>query len=110
MQTSGIVITIAVVMGVISLAVGLFLGALPSRGSEMTEKQGRISSMVGFVIAIIYIVFMLLKQDLSTWTILGGVIFGFIIGKIPPVHSFFVDKWDFFKPAAPKNKNQRNKR
>ncbi len=103
MQASGLVIAIAAVMGVISLATGLFLGALPSRSGEMTEKQSRISSLVGFAIAIIYIVFMLLKQDLSTWTILVGVILGFVIGKIPPVHSFCVDKWDFFKPASPKD-------
>lgn len=93
-------LAMAIVLGLTCLASGLLLGAMPIKNDMMTERQRRASSLLCFVICIVYIVLMFYGQDLSTWTMLGGIIFGFLVAKIPPLHAFFVAHWSFLKPNA----------
>lgn len=100
----------AIVLGLICLTAGLLLGAMPIQNSKMTEQQRRASSLLCFVIAIIYIVMLFIGQDLATWTMLSGILVGFGIAKIPPVHGFFISQWDFLKPYDPKKKTKKRNR
>ena len=72
-MTSPLSIAMAVVLGIICLASGLLLGAMPMQNSKMTERQRRVSSLLCFIIAIVYIVLLFSGQDLATWTMLGGI-------------------------------------
>lgn len=109
-MTSPLSIAMAVVLGIICLASGLLLSAMPMQNSKMTERQRRVSSLLCFIIAIVYIVLLFSGQDMATWTMLGGIFAGFGIGKIPPVHNFLVSKWDFLKPYEPKKSKQRRRK
>ena len=109
-MTSPLSIAMAVVLGIICLASGLLLGAMPMQNSKMTERQRRVSSLLCFIIAIVYIVLLFSGQDIPTWTMLRGIFAGFGIGKIPPVHNFLVSKWDFLKPYEPKKSKQRRRK
>ena len=80
-MTSPLSIAMAVVLGIICLASGLLLGAMPMQNSKMTERQRRVSSLLCFIIAIVYIVLLFSGQDMATWTMLGGIFAGFGIGK-----------------------------
>lgn len=103
-------LAMAIVLGLICLASGLLLGALPIKNAMLTERQRRASSLLCFVICIAYIVLMFCGQDLSTWTMLGGIIFGFLIAKIPPLHAFLVAHWSFLKPNTPKASHRSNRK
>lgn len=109
-MTSYLSMAAAVVLGLICLAAGLLLGALPIQNSKMTDQHRRLSSLLCFIIAIVYIAMIFTGQDLSTWTMLFGILAGFIIGKIPPVHEFFVSKWDFLKPYEPKKRSKKKRK
>ena len=107
---SALSLSLAVVLGLICLAAGLLLGAMPIQNSKMTDPQRRASSLICFIIAIIYIAMLFSGQNLSTWTMLGGIFAGFGIGKIPPIHNALVSRWDFLKPYEPKPKSRQRKR
>lgn len=103
-------LAMAIVLGLICLASGLLLGAMPIKNDMMTERQRRASSLLCFVICIVYIVLMFCGQDLSTWTMLGGIIFGFLVAKIPPLHEFLVAHWSFLEPKASKQQRRGNRK
>lgn len=100
-------LTVAIVCGLLCLVAGVFLGAMPIQNSKMTDAQRKASSLLCFIIAIVFVVLMFTGQDLATWTILGGVVVGFAVGKIPPLHEALAAKWDFLKPYEPKNKRRK---
>lgn len=88
-------LTVAIICGLLCLVAGVFLGAMPIQNSKMTDAQRKASSLLCFIIAIVFVVLMFTGQDLATWTILGGIVVGFAVGKIPPLHEALVAKWVF---------------
>lgn len=105
---SALSLTVAIVCGSLCLVAGVFLGAMPIQNSKMTDAQRKASSLLCFIIAIVFVVLMFTGQDLATWTILGGIVVGFAIGKIPPLHEVLVSKWDFLTPYEPKKKRRKS--
>ena len=100
----------AIVLGLICLTAGLLLGAMPIQNSKMTEQQRRASSLLCFVIAIIYIVMLFIGQDLATWTMLGDIHIVLGISTIPTIHGYFISKWDFIKQYDPNKKTKKRNR
>ncbi|KFI55146.1 hypothetical protein BCAT_0697 [Bifidobacterium catenulatum DSM 16992 = JCM 1194 = LMG 11043] len=91
-------LTVAIICGLLCLVAGVFFGShAHSEQQKMTDAQRKASSLLCFIIAIVFVVLMFTGQDLATWTILGGIVVGFAVGKIPPLHEALVAKWDFFE-------------
>lgn len=92
------------VLGVACLVGGLVLGFLPMKSDMMTETQTKVSQMVGFLIAVVFIMLMVTGLDAESWAMLIGVVLGYAIGKIPPLHRWVVGRWMFFQPKETKRR------
>ncbi len=97
-------IAIDILLGLFCLAGGVFLGFFPSRREQMTSWQERVSSAVGFVYAVIFVVLMVMRKDVETWVIVGTLLAGFLIGRIPPLARKAQDRWEMFRPHRAKDR------
>lgn len=97
----------SIILGIVCVALGLILGALPLKSREMTQEQNKAASVLSFIVAMVFLALMFAKQDLSTWVMLITLAVGFGIGKIPPVHAFFIRTWPFFEPRKPMYRKKR---
>lgn len=92
---------ISIVLGVVCIPCGLFLGLIPMKADQVTDKQSKASQMLCFVIALVFIGLLVAGRDLETWGIVIGLVIGFAIGKIPPLHAWALAKWPFLEPKKP---------
>ncbi len=97
-------IVIDILLGLVCLAGGIFLGFFPGRREEMTSWQERVSSAVGFVYAVVFVVLMVMNKTVETWVIVIALFCGFLIGKIPPFSRWARAKWDMFRPRPVKKR------
>lgn len=109
-QLDTMTLVTSIILGIACIVVGTALGALPIQKHKMTEAQEKLASIMSFVVAMVFLVMMMNKQDLSTWVMLIALAVGFGIGKIPPVHQFFIDHWAFFVPRQPRYTNKKKRR
>lgn len=112
MDVATIDIILSPLVGLACAPCGAFLAFMPMKANQMTTKQSKASQMLCFIVAIIFIALMLMGRDLETWAMLIGLILGFAIGKIGPVHRWATATWDFFTPksqtkARPKRNGKR---
>lgn len=91
-------ITIDVILGLICLAGGLFLGFFPLKRSQMDHQQEQISSTVGFVFAVVFVALMVMNRTVETWIIVIALLCGFGFAKIPSLLQWARRKWDIFRP------------
>ena len=84
MNPQTLTIITAVGAGALSLGAGIWMGAMPSTAA-MTADQQRITSAVGFVVAMAFLLLTVAGQDAASWTMLAAAIAGFAIARIPPV-------------------------
>ncbi|KFI90967.1 hypothetical protein BISA_1946 [Bifidobacterium saguini DSM 23967] len=108
--TATMSIIISVVLGIICIPCGLFLGLIPMKADQVTAKQSKASQMMCFIIALIFIGLLVAGRDLETWGIVIGLVIGFAIGKIPALHTWAVNKWPFLEPKKPATKPKRVKK
>ena len=106
-QFDTLTIVTTIILGVVCVALGLVLGALPLKTHEMTREQNKAASILSFIVAMVFLALMLGGQDLSTWVMLITLAIGFGVGKIPPVHAFFIRTWPFFEPRKPQVRRKR---
>lgn len=99
---------IAIVTGVIGLALGFFFGLMPLRTYKMTDRQTRLQQWLGIGFIIVIFLLMYFKQDIASWAIIIAAIVGVAIAKIPPIHGWFLVRFTIFAPAKDKRKNQSN--
>ncbi len=92
--------------GIIGTLAGILFGAFPLRTSHMTKKQESYTSALGFVALGLFLVLILINQNLASYIYIGGLVLGFAIAKIPVIHNFFVARFKIFKP---KNSTQSTK-
>ena len=74
----------AVGAGALSLGAGIWMGAMPSTAA-MTADQRKVSSAVGFIVAMAFLLLTVAGQDAASWTMLVAAIAGFVLGRIPPL-------------------------
>lgn len=97
-------VVFCVILGVACLAGGLVLGFLPMKSDMMTETQTKVSQMVSFLIAVVFIMLMVIGLDAESWAMLIGAVLGYAIGKIPPLHRWAVERWAFLQPKETKRR------
>lgn len=100
-QLDNLTLITSITLGIACTVLGVILGALPIRKREMTEEQEKVASVLSFIVAIVFFALTMARQDVSTWVMLITLAVGFGIGKIPPVHRFFINHWVFFVPRQP---------
>ena len=110
MDSATIGIVISVVLGIVCIPCGVFLGLIPMKADQVTTKQSRASQMMCFIIALVFIGLLIAGRDLETWAIVIGLVIGFAIGKIPPFHVWALAKWPFLEPKKPAPKAKRVKK
>ncbi len=76
---------------------------LPPRADDLLAGA-RVSSAVGFVYAVIFVVLMVMRKDVETWVIVGTLLAGFLIGRIPPLARKAQDRWEMFRPHRAKDR------
>lgn len=108
--TTTMSIIISIALGVICIPCGLFLGLIPMKADQVTSKQSKASQMMCFVIALVFIGLLIAGRDLETWSIVIGLVIGFVTGKIPAFHTWAVNKWPFLEPKQPATKPKRVKK
>lgn len=99
----------AIAAGIICLAGGFFYGLLPLKEENLTAKQktgARTSSIVVFGV---FILLILMKEDMASWVALAGAIVGFGIGKIPPITHFMQTHWSLVAPRRKTKKRSPKK-
>ena len=110
MDSATMGIVISVVLSIVCIPCGVFLGLIPMKADQVTTKQSRASQMMCFIIALVFIGLLIAGRDLETWAIVIGLVIGFAIGKIPPFHSWALAKWPFLEPKKPAPKAKRVKK
>lgn len=101
MDATTLSIVLSVVLAVVCVPCGLYLGLIPMRADQVTDKQAKVSQLVSFVIAAVFIGLLIAGRDMETWSIVIGLVIGFAIGKIPPLHAWALVKWPFLEPKKP---------
>ena len=101
MDAATMSIVLSVVLAVVCVPCGLYLGLIPMRADQVTDKQSKASQLVSFVIAAVFIGLLIAGRDMETWSIVIGLVIGFAIGKIPPLHAWALAKWPFLEPKKP---------
>ncbi|MBT1175089.1 hypothetical protein JS530_06175 [Bifidobacterium sp. LC6] len=110
MAVSTMSMAISIALAVVCLPCGLFLGLIPLRADLVTTKQSKASQMMCFIIVLVFTGLLVSGRDLETWSIVIGLVIGFGIGKIPPLHAWALNKWPFLEPKKPDAKPKRVKK
>lgn len=93
-------IIIAVIAALVSVCIGLALGALPLQASKKSDSQQRFeqgASVIGVAIVVLLIVG---RQDTASWVAIIALAAGVGIAKIPPVNRFLVTRFTIFAPPS----------
>ena len=108
---SPLTLTMCIVLGILGLVIGLIFGALPLKTELMTHRQQSYSSVLGILAMGGVLVLILLGQDIASWILIAALLIGFLVGKIPPVHTFFLTHWpQYFAPKTKKSPLRRPER
>ena len=110
MDATTLSIILSVVLAVICVPCGMFLGLIPLKADLVTAKQSKASQMMSFIIALVFIGLLLLNRDMETWAIVIGLVIGFAVAKIPALHTWALNKWPFFEPKKSAAKPKRVKK
>lgn len=93
--------TLIAAAAIIALALGLFLGGMPLRNDAMSEAQQKYSQLGGMLAFGFFVMLVILRQDAASWVLVGGLVTGFAIAKIPMVSKALSSRFTIFR-AAPR--------
>ena len=98
MQLTDTLLTI--VCALIGLAVGLIYGLLPKKNDRLTDSQQRWTQVLSLIGVGLVVILILLGRDLASWVTIGGMIFGLLVGMIPPLNRAALKVWPWLRPRT----------
>lgn len=95
---SAMEITVSIIVGLICLALGIAMGAMPLKRDKITEQQNKFQQLGGMAAVAIVVILMLLHMDAASWIAIGALAVGAAVANIPPLHRYLLKTFPELRP------------